>query len=107
MLEARLELNKMKTLDLSYNLLEKIKIIKCQKLKGLITLKNESVLMKKQFNYGLAILKSYLAFLVVLSHQFSKKTTKNKIILKLTKKMNYHVPCFFIMSFYFMCNNFI
>lgn len=59
----------------------------------------------KLFNYGLAILKSYLAFLVVISHQFSRKTTKNKIILKLTSGINYHVPCFFIMSFYFMCNN--
>jgi len=78
-----------------------------QNTKSLIYIKNDSFQMKKQFNYGLAILKSYLAFLVVLSHQFSKKTTKNKIILKLTKKMNYHVPCFFIMSFYLMCNNLI
>ena len=80
--------------------LKHIKLKKQSKKKKIEVIKSIKV-----YNYGLAILKSYLAFLVVVSHQFNKKTTKNKIILKLVYKLNYHVPCFFIMSFYFMCNN--
>lgn len=62
---------------------------------------------RKKYNYGLALLKSFLAFLVVIAHYFNPKSTTNKIILIFTKDRKFHVPCFFIMSFYFMCNNII
>lgn len=60
---------------------------------------------KKQFNYGLALLKSFLSFLVLLSHNFDIRTTKNKIIIFMFLHRRFHVPSFFIMSFYFMYNN--
>ena len=60
---------------------------------------------EKIFNYGLAILKVIMAFLVVNSHNCRTNTTKNKIILYITKERLLHVPSFFIMSFYFMNKN--
>ena len=67
---------------------------------------NHSIKPKsKIYDYGLGILKTYLAFLIVASHQFSQKTTKNEIILMLYDNRNIHVPSFFIMSFYFTCHN--
>ena len=60
---------------------------------------------KREFNYGLAFLKYYLAFLVVIGHNFNKKSTKNKLILTITKHNIPHVPSFFIISFYLTCNN--
>ena len=67
---------------------------------------NHSIKPKsKIYDYGLGILKTYLAFLIVASHQFSRKTTKNEIILMLYDNRNIHVPSFFIMSFYFTCHN--
>ena len=59
----------------------------------------------KVFNYGFAILKSLLAFLVVSVHNFKSESTNNKIVLFITKNRRYHVPSFFILSFYFMHNN--
>ena len=60
----------------------------------------------KAFNYGLAILKTICEFLVVVRHNFSKKSTTNKIILGITSSdIKFHVPCFCIMSFYFMYKN--
>ena len=59
----------------------------------------------KTFNYGFAILKSILAFLVVAAHNFESKSTNNKIILFITKHRKFQVPSFFILSFYFMHNN--
>ena len=59
----------------------------------------------KVFNYGFAILKSIQSFLVVSAHNFKKESTKNKIILFITKERLLHVPTFFILSFYFMHNN--
>ena len=53
-------------------------------------------------NYGLLLLKFFLSFIVLTSHNFSRKTTKNRFILNLTKERKLHVPSFFIMSFYFM-----
>jgi hypothetical protein len=66
--------------------------------------KKEVINNFKPFNYGFAILKSILAFLVVIVHQFKRYSTKNKLILIITKNRLFYVPCFFIMSFYFMCN---
>ena len=61
----------------------------------------------KSYHYGLALLKSYLAFLVVVTHQFSRKSTKNTLILRITNDTSYHVPCFFVLSFYFSFKNLI
>lgn len=59
----------------------------------------------REFNYGFGFLKSYLAFLVVKGHNFNNKSTKNKLILTITRHKIPHVPSFFIISFYFTCNN--
>ena len=58
----------------------------------------------KRIDYGLALLKTYLAFLVLCLHIYNRKTTKNKIILYLTENRMFHVPSFYIMSFYFLYN---
>ena len=59
----------------------------------------------KEFNYGLQILKVILAFLVVVTHNYNSNSTKNKIIIFITKKRKIHVPCFYIMSFYLFANH--
>ena len=66
--------------------------------------KHDSITIIKPFNYGFAILKSILAFLVIIAHQFKSNSTQNKLILNITRERYFHVPCFFIMSFYFMFN---
>ena len=60
---------------------------------------------KKKYNYGIAILKAYLSFLVIIIHTFNIKSTKNKLILKIVSNRIPKVPSFFIISFYFICNN--
>ena len=58
--------------------------------------------MKKTINYGLSILKTILSFHVIKTHFFRKSSTKNKILICIYgKNRRIHVPCFFIMSFYF------
>ena len=59
----------------------------------------------KVFNYGLAILKSFSAFYVIIFHNFKPNTTKNKVILYITSIKVRHVQAFFIMSFCCICNN--
>ena len=61
----------------------------------------------KHFNYGFAILKFLLSFLVLLAHCFNPKSTKNKIIINFARNRKFHVPCFFILSFYFMLKNLV
>lgn len=58
----------------------------------------------KRIDYGLAILRTYLAFLVLSHHIYNRNTTKNKIILYITQERMFHVPSFYIMSFYFLYN---
>lgn len=60
---------------------------------------------KKAFNYGLALLKCYLVFLVEIIHNFNRNSTNNKIILKIAAGLIHPVPPFFIISFYFMSDN--
>ena len=60
---------------------------------------------KNKINYGLAILKAYLSFKVIIMHFFNKNSTNNEIILKIAINQIPAVPSFFIISFYFMCNN--
>ena len=64
--------------------------------------KKENQKKTKGINYGLLILKFILSFIVLTSHNFNRKTTKNEYILNFTKERKLHVPSFFIMSFYFM-----
>ena len=66
--------------------------------------KNRILKNTKPFNYGLGILKSLLAFSVVITHNFNPRTTRNEFILIITKNTKLHVPSFFIMSFYFISN---
>ena len=73
------------------------------KLKNIFLKKNEKKL--KEFNYGLAILKTILAFLVIVAHDFNFESTKNKAIIFITTNRKHHVPSFYIMSFYFMADN--
>ena len=80
----------------------KRKYIKLKTNKNSEKEKSKSV---KIFNYGFAILKSILAFLVVAAHNFESKSTNNKIILFIIKHRKFQVPSFFILSFYFMHNN--
>ena len=69
-------------------------------------LENKSTyyLKEKSIHFGFAILKTLLAFNVIISHCFKIKTTKNKFILFITKRRRIHVPSFVIMSFYFNYN---
>ena len=78
---------------------------KYKKIKIKENSQKENLNHQKLFNYGLAILKSYMAFLVVVAHNFRKETTKNELLLKFTTNRYLHVPSFFIMSFYFMQKN--
>ena len=68
---------------------------------------NEKKFIKLDFNYALAILKVYLAFLVVILHNFNRKSSNNKIIKIITRDSIHPVPAFFILSFYFMCSSLI
>lgn len=57
---------------------------------------------EKKINYGIAILKTILAFYVIRSHYYDFNLSKSRIIYYiLGKKRSIHVPSFFIMSFYF------
>lgn len=80
-----------------------IKIIKFQSKENT---KNKYFNNIKTFNYGLAVLKCLLAFSVVSMHNFKNNSTKNTIILYITKDTYIHVPSFFIISFYLMSINF-
>jgi fucose 4-O-acetylase-like acetyltransferase len=77
--------------------------MKYNKLKNIN--KYDQVKKTKVKNYGISILKSVMAFLVLSHHCFNPLSTKNKIILYINKKRILHVPTFFIISFYFMCDN--
>ena len=68
------------------------------KLKTNKNSKKEKSKSLKTFNYGFAILKSILAFLVVAVHNFESKSTNNKIVLFITKHRMFQVPSFFILS---------
>ena len=63
---------------------------------------NQKLKNAKIFNYGLAILKTIHAFLVLAFHNFNYHSTKNKIIIFITRNRRHHVPSFYIISFYFM-----
>lgn len=65
--------------------------------------KYAQVKKEKVKNYGLSILKSVMAFLVLSHHCFNPRSTKNKIILYINKKKNtsrsyffYHIFLFYV-----------
>jgi fucose 4-O-acetylase-like acetyltransferase len=55
------------------------------------------------FDIGLAVLRPILSFLVIMTHCYKLKSKKGlwKSISKRTKRFFFHVPIFFLMSFYF------
>lgn len=59
------------------------------------------------FNFGIALLKVFMAFDVIRSHNFNKKSTENKLLRICLRNRRIHVPSFFIISFYFMHKEFI
>lgn len=63
------------------------------------------------YNYeiGLAVLRTILSFLVIMTHfyDFRKAQGKWKIITEKAIHFHFHVPVFFIMSFYFAYKTFI
>lgn len=67
--------------------------------------KDETSKNKKAIDYGLAILKLIQAFLVIAAHNYNKDSTKNKIIIFITRNRHIHVPSFWIMSYHFNCHS--
>ena len=64
--------------------------------------------LRKKYNYGLGLLKVYLSLTVVISHCCKMEAIKNEFIfLIFVKRRKIHVPAFFILSFYFMHDNFV
>ena len=57
---------------------------------------------KKHKNYGIAILRIILSFMVVVDHFYDLKKQK-----KFAHILYYHIPTFFLMSFYYTNNTFI
>jgi fucose 4-O-acetylase-like acetyltransferase len=64
-----------------------------------LNIKNE----KPIFDIGLAILRPILSFFVIMTHcyKYSYATGLWKFLIFKTKKFYFHVPIFFLMSFYF------
>lgn len=57
--------------------------------------------------YGINILRMILAFLVIVRHNFSFRSTNNKFLIFILKERKFHVPCFMNLSFYFNYNRLI
>lgn len=80
------------------------KIMKFKKNKNYIKLKN---IPKKEekftFDIGVAILRPILAFLVIITHCYNINNAKGKWkeIREKTDAFFFHIPTFFIISFYF------
>ena len=73
----------------------------------MMNMNNLNPMQKKSTHYGFSILKCLLAFNVLSHHCFKGISTKNRIVLFITKDRRFHVPSFFIMSFYFTHNTLI
>lgn len=89
-----------------YQIYDKLKSIFLFKM-NLIDSKNVSYIqLNKKYNYGIGLLKVYLALTVIISHCCKRDTIKNKyIFVVFAKSRRIHVPSFFIISFYFMYKN--
>jgi len=66
---------------------------------NLINAKNGSYIpLIKKYNYGIGLLKVYLAFTVIISHCCKRESVKNKYIFVIfVKSRRIHVPSFFIL----------
>lgn len=69
-------------------------------IKQLNTIKTKNAFV---FDIGLAILRPFLAFFVIITHCYNYKYAKGlwKLLIRKTKRFFFHVPIFFLMSFYF------
>ncbi len=56
---------------------------------------------KKEKNYGISILRVILSFMVVIDHFYDKKRKKKFLYI-----LYYHIPTFYLLSFYFTYNTF-
>lgn len=54
---------------------------------------------KKEYNYGIEILRVFLSFMVIMDHLYNKKKLKNYYYI-----LYYHIPTFFLISFFFTYN---
>ena len=61
----------------------------------------DRIVQKKEKNYGIAILRVLLAYMVVIDHFYDSKRKK-----KFLHILYYHIPTFFLLSFYFTYNTF-
>ena len=57
---------------------------------------NEALSIRKEFNIGIAVLRVFLSFMVVMDHIYNKQKIKNYL-----RFLYYHIPSFFLISFYF------
>ena len=58
--------------------------------------KNNSINQNKELNIGIRILRIFLSFMVVIDHFYNRK-----IVKKYSYIIYYHIPCFFLISFFF------
>lgn len=84
-----------------------IKVIKNRYIKLVKNENNKQLNQLPQFNFGFALLKNILSFSVIITHCFNNNTTRDNIILFITKRRRIHVPSFFILSFYFNYNTLV
>ena len=56
----------------------------------------------KNINLGIQLLRMLMSFWVVLNHCYK---TKNRIFINIIFKHKFHIPCFIIISFYFLNAN--
>lgn len=54
---------------------------------------------KKEYNLGIELLRVFLSFSVVMDHLYNRNELKKYIYV-----LYYHIPTFFIISFYFTYN---
>lgn len=60
---------------------------------------NKSIMNKKDYNLGIQILRVILSFMVVMDHFYNRNKLK-----KITYYLYYHIPTFFLISFFFSYN---
>ena len=64
--------------------------------------KNNSINQNKELNIGIRILRIFLSFMVVIDHFYNSKLVKHYSYI-----IYYHIPCFFLISFFFTYRTFI
>lgn len=82
-----------------YNQIFKANYMKNENYKLLMGKKND---IKKQVNLGILILRAILCFWVVSFHNMNRK----KVLIRKILQKHFHVPTFFIISFYYLLKNY-